>query len=466
MLGRRVAAILVLFLLCSGALYLAADAATPPAAAPAPVTATPAQPSGKSLSLEEAVAMAIANSPRVAIANQEVAADKGLAEQATSNLFPRLNIAAQRTDTVAPKEGGTVFQQTGPAWATAVTLRQPLFSWGALRQGVKGANDLVAGAQDTFARTREQVAFAARAVYYQVLTAKESVRVQKDSLAAAQEHRRIAGLRFDAGVAPQYDVLAAEARVASVQQVMAASEGDLRNAWANLSRVLGAEVPTDTVLTSPRPLVVTQAPLATLIEQATACRSDILAARSQVSVAEAQLAIAKTGNLPMIALTLGYTFLPRTTVSGFGPEGGSIVVSQSTGEVGLGATWTAFDAGSTHGAVVTARARVQQACENVRLLEQAAEQEVKVASSDLQTAEAQQEAATKEVAAAKEAYRIAQVRYQEGVSTSVEVLDAQTTLSSAENRLNQAVFALNLAIAGLDLAVGAPATSPSAPAPK
>ena len=79
---------------------------------------------------------------------------------------------------------------------------------------------------------------------------------------------------------------------------------------------------------------------------------------------------------------------------------------------------------------------------------------VKSAYVTLESAQAQVAAAGKEVAQAEEARRIATLRYQEGVGTSVEILDAEANLEEAKTRLNSAVLGLNLALARLDLAVG------------
>ncbi len=73
---------------------------------------------------------------------------------------------------------------------------------------------------------------------------------------------------------------------------------------------------------------------------------------------------------------------------------------------------------------------------------------------------AQIAAGEKEVTQATEALRIANLRYREGVGTSVEVLQAEASLQDARTRLNQSVFTLNLAVAALDLAVGKGLTQP------
>jgi outer membrane protein TolC len=459
MFRRRIAALL-LAAAAAVTMHVPARAAETPAPTPPATTAAAPAPT---LSMEEAVATAIRSNPTVAIADQEVVASRGQAEQATAAVLPRVSATIARTTRISESDtAGT--QTTGSRWSTNGSITQPLYTWGALSKGLRAARQVVRSSESSAIRAQEEVAYLARQAYYRVLTSQESVRVQQDVLAAAQEHLRVAQLRYDAGIAPQYDVLAAEARVARVQQVLASAQGGLSISWAGLSRVMAAEVPMDTVLTSPRPATVQEVDLPALIGEATQNRADVQAARAQVSVGEARTAIARTGNLPKLAAVASYSFAPSTVLAGAGPGGSDILVSQSGGAVVLAATWDLFTGGSVHGATAAAKAGTEQARQEVRARQQQAEEEVRNAYYGITTAQAQVTAAGKEVTQAQEAYRIAQVRYQEGVSTSVEVLDAQTNLGDARNNLNNAIFALNLAVAQLDLAVGRTVGGPAAPA--
>ena len=448
MLVRRTTALLLVVMavaLMGGAVW---PAETPPA--------------GKALTLEEAVAIALRNNPAVEIANQEIKANLGVVLQAESRAYPRLEVSTTRTTPVDQPEFS--FQSQGTSWATDFSLTQPLWTWGAVAKGVKAAEELLSSSRKLYVRAQDQVAFAARQAYFGVLTAQEAVKVQYEVLAAAKEQQRIAGLRHEAGVAPKYDVLAAEARVARVEQQVATAAGALSITWANLSRVLGVPLADDTTLSSAQPATAEPPSLAELVAEAQANRPDVLATRALVAANEAGLAVARTGNLPSIGGVISYSLRPKTTIS-LDTET-EVTISQNSGYIALAANWSLFNGGEVFGEVTAAEARLEQSRQGLRQLGLQVESEVKNAYYVIETTRAQVTAAQKEVEQAQEAKRIADLRYQEGVSTSVEVLDAQTQLGDAKNRLIAATSNLSIALAELDLAAGRSLAQALPPGPR
>jgi len=456
MVVRRFAAlILVVAVAWLGGAVLAGEAA---ATAPTPEKA----PAGKALTLEDAIGLALRNNPSVEIANQQIKENVGVVTQATSAAFPKVNVTTTRTTPV--NQPAFSFQGQGISWETSFSLTQILYSWGAVGKVMEAARELLDSSRGVYVRTQDQVAFATRQVYYGVLSAQEGVKVQYEILAAAQEQQRIARLRQEAGIAPLYDVLSAEARVARVQQQVATAEGSLNIAWANLSRTLGCEVATDTVLTSTRLETAKEAILPELVRSAQANRPDVKAAEALVTANEARLAAVRVGKRPALSGIISYSLLPQATVSI--DSGTEITVSQNSGFVALAANWDLYDGGFVFGQTVSAEARLEQSRQALRQLQLEVESQVKNSYYAIETTKAQIIAAQKEVEQATEAKRIADVRYREGVSTSVEVLDAQQTLGDAKNRLNLAIFNFNVALAELDLAAGRSLTQALPPGPR
>ena len=466
MVVRRFTALLlaVVTVTVLGGAALAGEAATTgPAPEAAPAAATPQKaPEARPLSLEDAIGLAIHNNPSVEIANQQIKANVGVVTQATSAAFPKVNVTTTRTTPV--NQPAFSFRSQGTSWETDFSLTQTLYSWGAVGKGMQAARELLDSSRGVYVRTQDQVAFATRQVYYGVLSAQEGVKVQYEILAAAQEQQRIARLRQEAGIAPLYDVLSAEARVARVQQQVATAEGAMNIAWANLSRTLGCEIATDTALTSTRLETAKEGVLPELVRSAQANRPDVKAVEALVTANEARLAAVRVGKLPTLSGILGYSLVPQATLSI--DSGTEITVSQNSGFVALAANWDLYDGGLVFGQTVSAEAQLEQSRQALRQLQLEVESQVKNAYYVIETTKAQITAAQKEVEQATEAKRIADVRYREGVSTSVEVLDAQQTLGDAKNRLNSAIFNFNVAIAELDLAAGRSVTQALPPGPR
>ncbi len=406
------------------------------------------------LSLENAIELAIAYNPDVAASAQGIMATNAQVTQAISRLMPRVTIEANRVTPVDLPEFS--FQSPDAAWETTVGLSQPLYTAGALRAGVRAARDLLRGSEGSYRRTQQEIAFAVRSRYYTVLSAEWQVRVQRQTLQLAEESLRVARLRYDAGVAPEFDVLSAEARVARTEQGVISAEALRDTAWASLSTAIGVPIPAGTELSTPRPAAAPDISPESLREEALAERPDLLAAEALIAAERARVAVAKAGRYPTVSAYMGYTFREDVTLAGdvIGDPGTDVIVSQDSGNIALTIGWSLFDAGQVEGEVREAQARKRQAEDAVRSLRHQIELDVRSADLAVGAARAQVEAAGKEVTQQEEAYRIATIRYQEGVGTRVELLTAETDLEDARTRLNRASFDLAIAIARLDLALG------------
>jgi outer membrane protein TolC len=447
---------------------MAATASPPATAGEPPSQPSAARPVGATLSLDEAIALALEYSPQVQAARQGVNLAAAQVTQAMSALMPNVSVTATRDTPIHLP--ALSFRSTASTWTTELSLSQPLYTGGATEQGVRAAHSYLAGAGGGYRRTQQSVAFSVRQAYYQVLTAAEQVKVAEEVVNSAQEHLRVAKLRYEAGVAPQFDVLAAEARVAQDEQALIAAQADLAISQASLGTVVGVPIPPETQLTTPRPVAVTEADQGTLVGEALGKRPDLLSVKATEAATAALIAAARGARQPTVTAALSYTLRPTVTLPPDLLAGtGEIVISQSSGDALVVASWKLFDGGLVTGQIRAAQAEHEQAKRNVEALRLQVELEVKSSQLLLQSAQAQVAAAQKEVAQATEAQRIATLRYQEGVGTSVEILDAEAALGGAKTRLNSATYALNLAVAKLDLAVGrdwAPAEPPPAEAPR
>jgi outer membrane protein TolC len=115
-----------------------------------------------------------------------------------------------------------------------------------------------------------------------------------------------------------------------------------------------------------------------------------------------------------------------------------------------------FDSGQTRGRVKQARADLESAREAEQQMHNLVMLEVRQAHLSILEAQERMRVAEKDVEQAREALRLAQIRYQSGISTSVEVTDAEVALAQSRTSQVNAFYDYLLARARLQKAVGTP----------
>jgi outer membrane protein TolC len=115
-----------------------------------------------------------------------------------------------------------------------------------------------------------------------------------------------------------------------------------------------------------------------------------------------------------------------------------------------------FDSGATRAQVRQAQSEVATADYNEQDISQQIALELRQADLDLQNAQERRQSTEKDVEQAKEALRLAQVRYQAGVSPAVEVIDAETAFAQSRSNQVNARYDYQLSQARLNYALGRP----------
>jgi outer membrane protein TolC len=112
---------------------------------------------------------------------------------------------------------------------------------------------------------------------------------------------------------------------------------------------------------------------------------------------------------------------------------------RSNWNVGASLSVPLFTGGRIRGDVLVARAGLDEAEARLRQTRELAALDTRTQLQRLETARAQWEASAGTVEQARRAYQIAEVRYDEGISTQVELADARILLQQAEaNRASAA----------------------------
>ena len=327
--------------------------------------------------------------------------------------------------------------------SNSFSLSVPIFNpslMAAEKRAKAGYQSKVLGEELAFIELKHTVSNA----YYTLLATIDSKKVCEQSVAALEDHLKNVQAQYDVGVVAKVDLLRSEVELTSAQQDLIKAGNRHNIAEARLNNMMG--IAQDTRLAPKEELkyIVYEEELSNCINYAMLHRLDLQQSRLQVKAAEASLNSAKAGWLPSISGQLSNSWSDNKWPGD----------KDSNWGVGVGLSMNVFDSGVTKSNVASAKANLMIAKESYRQDTDNVELDVRNCYNTLREAERRISTTQVAVSKAEEDYHIAQVRYEAGVGTNTDVLDAQVALVQARNNFNSSLYDYNLARVALDTAMG------------
>jgi len=398
-----------------------------PEYAPAP---PPLVPRKTAVTLEDAVAEALAQAPDVLAGSEAVI--QARADLQTAAIYPNPSLTVGTTLQAAP---GTRYSASNPGGPPqynvdlGIPLDPLLFGkFGAARDSARRAVD-VAGAD--FADLKRQRVGLVASAFFDVLAAKALVSLVRTDL---EDLRRVEGLtrkRIDLGGAPPVDLDRARLAVAlSVQDVRTAETVDL-TARATLRSLLGRIAPeTEFDVIGSLEISAPQEPpgLEALLSVAEQARPDMVSLRRQVDRWLAEAHSQSLQGLPQLSVTGGYLFQYQAPVG---------LKNLNEWEASLGVTLPLFD--RNQGNIAKAESQARQAKFMLDAKRAGVLSELVQSSVGYRAAYAAVVSEDKtQLDLAKTVRDRMEAAYQAGGRTVLEVLDAERAYRDAQ-RLHVAV---------------------------
>jgi len=424
---------------------------------------------GGSLSLAEAQRQALENNPSLRGAAARIDEARAGHLQTWAARLPSVRLSEQvvrsndpvaafgarlRQEAFAPQHFGLNDPDLAPLnrpgaitdFRTTLEISQPILSLPDQLYGRRRAESGVRAARAGLERARAQVRLQTAQAYWGLALARQALDVVQRSLETAQAHADVARAHFRQGSAPRTDVLAAEVRVAELRSEEITAANRVHEAADHLSLAMGWDpvdglAPADTLC-----LRHTDAELEGLIAAALAERSDLAAVRHQTDMARHGLAGARSGRLPQVQAFAEVALDADSPVARQGEHW----------TVGAMATWSVFSGLQRQGEIGQARAQLAQAEANTIAMRQRLEREVRQAYRDLDAAHSRFAVAVQAVAQAGERLRVGELKYDEGLMSTTDLLDAETAWRHARILRLQALHDVSLGMARLEFAVGRP----------
>ena len=333
-----------------------------------------------------------------------------------------------------------VGEKTSLSYEAMATL--PLYTSGRISNGIEAADATLQASRTQELGKALDLKLTVAESFVGVLRAARGLEVANSHVASLKAHTQDVENMHEQGMVSRNDLLAAQVTLADAEQDAIRAQNVLDIAKSAYNRHLGRSLSQEVLLDDLQPESF-GGTLDELTQRALNQRYELLALQNQARSLRYQADAIRAEKSPQLALSGGYGF-----------QENQYQVHEGQWSVNLGLQWKLFDGGVVgHKASASLRqaAAIQEQYDDLR---------TKVALQtrqywlDVQETHKRIQVTEKAIAQAEENLKVNRDRYENGLSTNTEVLDAETLRTRSQNNHANAIYDAVLATLRLKRAVG------------
>lgn len=409
------------------------------------------------LSLKQAVDIALAEdgATRMKLAREAITLSQTRKNQALAALLPNVEGSTTYLDQTRNLQSfGVSFSIPGLGSTPALvgpfstidvraTASQSIFDLAAIKQYQAGRKGVEQAKLEQNSESDAVIERVARA-YLAALRAQAAVEADRANVTLAEQLLKLSESQKRAGTGTGIEITRAQVQLANDKQLLVVAENELDRTGLQLLREMGTNLAakvklTDTMQYQDTPLETAEAALV----KAKTERSDFKVQLMRESVSKTNYDAVKWERLPSISAIGDYGTI--------GVTDGTIL---PTRQYGASVKIPIFDGGRRDARRAEAASQLRSEQIRTRDLQQQIDLELRLAIDGIRASDAQVKAAREGLDLAQNEVEQARRRYEAGITTSVELTDAQSRLARARDNYVAALYSHNLARVDLTSAMG------------
>jgi outer membrane protein len=406
---------------------------------------TKADASGKVFSLSECVSISVETSPQLLYSQADITEKEHSLSSSKKDLYPSLFFKygyRYAPDAYSPFGVENYYNYI-------FSIEQPIYRGRSLVTGVElGELDLEFSKAD-MTRTKNDIILAVHEAYYNLLKTRKFVEVAEQSLEERKAHLKDSKAYYKAGLIPKNDMLQSEVQLSGAEIELIRAMNLSIMALARLNTLLRRPVETEIQVEDILKYEPSEISWDLSVEQAKKFRPELKQSDISIEQADKNIILTRAPYLPAVSVSANYLKQGDNLLAGAYPLGPSEV---KTAEATL--EWRFWAWGQSKDKVAAAKYNMKKAQENqVELLDNIILQ-VREAFVDIKESEYNIEVTEKAIEQAEEDFRINQSRFQAQLSTTTDVLDAQTRLTRAKINYYNALYNYKISLMRLAWSTG------------
>lgn len=403
-----------------------------------------------SLSLQEAIHLAVRQNPQAKQAKENLSAAEARVTQNRSSFFPSVTASATytRLDPVPEIGLGTTSFKTAPNnnYNFQVGAQMLLFDFGKRSDLVDLTLTQKSSQENNLNIVERDLAYQTVQLFYGILFLQESIKVQDEQITALQQNEDRIRKRVLTGTATEFNVLTAQVRIGAAQNRRTDLVNSMQNTEISLKRLLGLPESAPLKLKGHFAYQPVTFSADDLVQKAVNNRVELKMAQETEMLAQIQRSIASKGDLPTLSAQAAYGIkngYPMDVEELRGNFYGAVELQVPI--------FTGF---KVSGEKQEAEANIYAAEAKTLDMKQLITADVAQAINSIDASKAKLKTAETQVKQAKEAAQQARIRYDNGMVTTLDLLDAEVSLSEAELTQIQAHYNYVISVYLLKRATG------------
>jgi outer membrane protein len=396
------------------------------------------------LTLKQSIDLVLQNSQMIAMAGESVTQAQGKIDESNSLYFPQASLSGSYTRISLVSEFTIPFNGVNQTFRFGTpnnyslrgSLTEQVFNWGRTAKTVEASQAGFRLAEDGLVLTKQMLSYQVVPFFYGIVFFEEAIKVLDDNLKLFDQKRAIMDQRFKAGLVSSFDINFLEVQVQAVK----AQRLDFENSIHKFRLALNALAGRDPEAAFQPAAELAQEPVAltdeALLAEALARRLEFQQIQHQLELGRASLDLARTGDKPTLIAAFNYEVR-----NGFLPE---VDKMRGNWSALLSVSYPVFDGFRVKAQVAEAESGLKAVEMKKTDQERMIALEVRSALADLRTIEQKIDIERLKIRQAEDALRIADERYQNGLLSVTDLIEAQNALEGARLNYLQLVYNHNL----------------------
>jgi len=401
------------------------------------------------LNLDQCLQTAYQNNKNLMQLEEKINSARYKIDEARSGFFPQLSLSGSYTrlgKIPTYDVGGMKFAMgTENNYNSSLSYQQSLFTWGKIRAGYDISKYNLSLTKEEYRKTKQDIKFNVVNLFYNILLAKELIKVRVESIARIEDHLKAVTDRYDKGYASEFDVLRVKVQLANAKPSLTQAKNLYQLTMNNLKNILGISLEDSVNFEGALNFEPIEVDKSQAEEFAFENRSELKSIFYQKGIGQEALVIAKATNKPNLLGSASYSYKrPFYSIDEWKTDWNfNFLVSVPI-----------FDGFLTRSKVQQARSDLKQLDITEKQIRDLMKLEISQAISDLNLARENIVSQEENVKQAKESLRIAKVQYQQGLLTNIEEMDTELALTIAQTNYLQALSDYLIAKAKYEKAIG------------